>query len=547
MQMRRATPMRWTDCRVSRRAARLAVPAVLYLTLAPLPGAAQVVTDGAPIPANDWLQTGKAPLPPATAWRPGDATPPDAQVLRPPPAPRDAGTRPATGLPPAVGVTRLAEGNPDGKGAIAADAARLPRDLWGPAPAGEIAQAISAAQPRLSVGRWLLQRMLTAQLDPPSGTVQGDEGRLFLARVDRLIAQGRLDDAESLLHAAGWKDRERFLRRFDIALLRDEADQVCHAIAERPGLAPDLAARIYCLARAGDWSAAALTLHGARAGGMLDSQTTALLERFLDDGSTDHAADLPPPVQVSPLEFRLFEAIGQPLPTSELALGYAWSDLTGNAGWKARIEAAERLARAGAIDPTLLAATYLEHSPAASGGVWDRATAFQRLDAALATDDSAAVSTALPKATALFARAGLALPFARLIGPQLNAPGLAPDATETAAHLRLLIGLPGAQPDALPAEDRALIALAAAEPASFPEGSPGAAYAAALTAAPQDTPPEGRGLALLSAIADVDAGIDGDIARASAGLRRMVELGQPADARMAAVELLLGEHMGLRR
>ncbi|WP_449042287.1 hypothetical protein [Paracoccus sp. (in: a-proteobacteria)] len=539
--------MRWTERRPPRRAAGLTLPAALCMALAALPAAAQVATGGAPISANDWLKTGKPPLPPATAWRPGDAIPPDAQILRAPEMP-PAQALPATGLPPAVGVTRLAEGNPDGKGAIPAAAARLPRDLWGPAPAGEIAQAIAQAQPRLSAGRWLLQRMLTAQLDPPAGTAQGDEGRLFLARVDRLIALGRLDDAESLLHAAGWKDRARFQRRFDIALLRDEAEEVCHAIAETPGLAPDLAARIYCLARAGDWSAAALTLHGAQAGGLLEPQAAALLDRFLDDGSADLSADLPPPVQVSPLEFRLFEAIGQPLATGDLDPGFAWSDLTGNAGWKARIEAAERLSRAGAIDPALLAATYLEQAPAASGGVWDRAAAFQRLDAALAAGDSAAVSAALPETTALFARAGLAMPLARLVGPQLDGLALAPSAAETAAHLRLLTGLPGVDRDALPPEDRALIALAAGEPAEFPEDSPGAAYAAALAATPQDAaPPEGRGLALLSAVADVDAGLDGDTARASAGLRRMVELGQPADARMAAVELLLGEHMGLRR
>jgi len=541
----------------------LGAKAVAVALLAALPAAAQA-PDRAPISANDWLKTGKPPLPPATAWRPGDAIPPDAQLLRPPaaspatpvsppasgtgPTTLPATTLPATGLPPPVGVTRLAEGNPDGKGTIPAESARLPRDLWGPAPAGEVALAIARAQPRLSAGRWLLQRMLTAQLDPPAGTVQGDEGRLFLARVDRLIALGRLDDAESLLHAAGWKDRERFLRHFDIALLRDEADEVCHAIAERPGLAPDLAARIYCLARAGDWSAAALTLHGAQAGGLLEPQVATLLERFLDDGSADLSADLPPPVRVSPLEFRLFEAIGQPLATGDLDLGFAWSDLTGNSGWKARIEAAERLSRAGAIDPALLAATYLEQAPAASGGVWDRAAAFQKLDAALAGGDAGAVSALLPEATARFAQAGLAMPFARLVGPQLDGLALKAPAAETAAHLRLLIGLPDVDETALPPADRALVALAAARPAGFPEASPGAAYAAALAATPQDTPPpEGRGLALLAAIADVDAGLDGDTARASAGLRRMVELGQPADARLAAVELLLGEHMGLRR
>ena len=544
--------MRWTERRrTARRAAQASGLAMAlaggWLTAALLPAGAQVATGDAPISANDWMKTGTPPLPPATAWRSGDAIPHDTQILRVPEMPPSE-TLPATGLPPAVGVTRLAEGNPDGKGAIPAESARLPRDLWGPAPAGEIAQEIARAQPRLSAGRWLLQRMLTAQLDPPTGTAQGDEGRLFLARVDRLIALGRLDDAESLLRAAGWKDRSRFQRRFDIALLRDEADEVCHAIAETPGLAPDLGARIYCLARAGDWSAAALTLHGAQAGGLLPAQLVALLERFLDDGSADLSADLPPPVQVTALEFRLFEAIGQPLATGDLDLGFAWSDLTGNAGWKARIEAAERLSRAGAIDPLLLAATYLEQSPAASGGVWDRATAFQKLDAALALGDSAAVGAMLPSATALFARAGLAMPFARLVGPQLDGGALDMAAAETAAHLRLLTGLPAGNADALPAEDHALIALAAGEPAAFPDASPGAAYAAALATAPQDPPPpEGRGLALLSAIADVDAGLDGDVVRASTGLRRMVELGQPADARMAAVELLLGEHMGLRR
>ncbi|WP_245728566.1 hypothetical protein [Paracoccus alkenifer] len=541
--------MRWTERRPRRHAAGLALPAALCVALVALPAAAQVATGSAPISANDWLTTGTPPLPPPTAWRPGDAIPPDAQILR---APGGAASDmlPATGLPPAVGVTRLAEGNPDGKGAIPAEAARLPRDLWGPAPAGEIAQEIARAQPRLSAGRWLLQRMLTAQLDPPTGTAQGDEGRLFLARVDRLIALGRLDDAESLLRAAGWKDRARFQRRFDIALLRDEADEVCHAIAETPGLAPDLGARIYCLARAGDWSAAALTLHGAQAGGLLEPQLATLLDRFLDDGSADLSADLPPPVQVSALEFRLFEAIGQPLATGDLELGFAWSDLTGNAGWKARIEAAERLSRAGAIDPLLLAATYLEQSPAASGGVWDRAAAFQKLDEALALDDTAAVGAMLPAATALFARAGLAMPFARLVGPQLDGGALDMAAAETAAYLRLLTGLPAGDAAALPPDDRALIALAAGDAAGFADTdtAPGAAYAAALMAEPQNAPPPGgRGLALLSAIADVDAGLDGDTARASAGLRRMVELGQPADARMAAVELLLGEHMGLRR
>lgn len=533
--------MRWTDL-------------ALVATLATLGGPALAQGTGAPAAANDWLQGTGPARPPVTGWRPAEPVPFEAQRRRSdPPRARPGTLKPPRELatsaaPTPVGVMRLSDGNPDTKGAIPAEAARLPRDLWGAAPAGRIAESIAATNPRLAANRALFQRMLTAQLQPPSGAVEGDEGRLFLARVDRLIAAGRLDDADALLQSAGWSDGPRFARRFDIALLRDSADEVCTTMGLRPGLAPNLGARIYCLARAGDWNAAALTLHGARAAEMMPPQTVALLERFLDDGSADLTDALPDPAQVTPLEFRLFEAIGQPLATADLPLAFAWADLNGNAGWKARLDAAERLARAGAIDPGLLAAAFLDQQPAASGGVWDRAAAFQRLDAAMDAGDAAAVSAELPGAASLFLQAGLIVPLARLAGPGLSGLALDPAAAETAAHLRLLIGLPGTQPGDVPASDRPLLALAQGDPgaaAAFPAGSMGAAYAEALSAQPlPDAPPEGRGLALMAAIADAEAGLDGDVSRAATGLRRMVELGQPADARLVAVELLLDEHMG---
>lgn len=534
--------MRWTD------------PVLIALVAALSAGTAAAQGTGAPAAANDWLSGTAPPRTPATGWRPSEPVPFEAQRRRSdPPLARPGTLKPPRTLstsaaPAPVGVTRLPDGNPDRKGAIPAETARLPRDLWGRAPAGRIAAAIADAQPRLAATRALFQRMLTAQLQPPASAGGGDEGRLFLARVDRLIAAGRLEDADALLQSAGWSDGARFARRFDIALLRDTADEVCATMEQRPGLAPDLSARIYCLARAGDWNAAALTLHGARAGRLIAPQMIALLERFLDDGSADMADALPDPAGVTPLEFRLFEAIGQPLPTADLPLAFAWADLDGNAGWKARLEAAERLARAGAIDPGLLAAAYADQRPAASGGVWDRAAAFQRLESALDSGDAEALSADLPDTAALFLQAGLIVPFARLVGPGLSGMALGPEATETATHLRLLIGLPETGTAGLPPQDLALLALAQGDPPAVDGLAPdsaGAAYAGALAARPlPDAPPEGRGLALLQAMGDVDAGLDGDVARAAAGLRRMVELGQPTDARLAAVELLLAEHMG---
>ena len=658
-------PRLWTDPRAHLLGAALA------LLLSGLPAQAQDFGLGRPAAANDWLSGHRPPPPPISSWRPGDPTPPEAARRRPvapvpPPVARPhlpviatpghapgnwraqaRGAAVATSAAvPAVGVTRLSDGNPDLKGALPADHANLPRDLWGTASGAEIADRIAATQPRLAATRNLFRRILTAQLTPPAGNAAGSEGRLFLARADRLIALGWIDDAEALLQSAGAGDGPRFARRFDVALIRGDAGSVCRAITDRPGLAPGLAAQVYCLAQDGDWAAAAVTLHGARDGGLIAPQTVALLERFLDDSTADLSETLPAPDAVTPLDFRLFEAIGQPLATQGLPLAYAWTDLNGEAGWKARIEAAERLTRASAAPASVLAEAYMAQRPAASGGIWDRAAAYQQLDLALTAQDDAALATALPAAEQLFAQAGLLVPLAQQIAPRLPAAGLTAQAAETAAHLRLLAGIAIPDSAALPPADAALARIqngaardtggstaggssvapetagdsatsppgaapartvtdgntvsAAPQPTDaavpnpdtdaegragldnlatdgakapsvdmnptsppgqdhpsgtaprsarlteeFPAGGPVAAYTAALEAAPLDgPPPEGRGLALLAAMQDVDTGLSGDTTRAAAGLRRMVELGQPADARRAAVELLLIEHLG---
>ena len=82
------------------------------------------------------------------------------------------------------------------------------------------------------------------------------------------------------------------------------------ALRATPDLAPTFPARIFCLARAGDWNAAALTLRTAQALGYVTPEEDALLQRFLepelDDGET-----LPPPDKPTPLVWRMFEAIGR--------------------------------------------------------------------------------------------------------------------------------------------------------------------------------------------------------------------------------------------
>ena len=92
----------------------------------------------------------------------------------------------------------------------------------------------------------------------------------------------------------------------------------------------------------------------------------------------------PAPNPVTPLDWKMYEAIGEPLPTEGLPIAFSYAELGPRAGWKAQIEAAERLTRAGTIPPNVILGLYTEREPAASGGVWDRVEAFQDFEAALA-------------------------------------------------------------------------------------------------------------------------------------------------------------------
>ena len=283
-----------------------------------------------------------------------------------------------------------------------------------------------------------------------------------------------------------------------------------------PGVAPSFSARIFCLAHTGDWAAAAISLRGAEALDLIQPQQALLLTHFLDDGFVDAAETVPPSDRLTPLEFRIHEAIGQPLPTVTLPLAFAQSDLRLNNGWKARLEAAERLARAGAISSQRLRDIYAEQKPAASGGVWERAGAMRTMEAAIAAGDPL---TALPRAFDQFRAADMADVLAGMIAedlPQTPAPDGNEDAAQISGWLRQWQGLPVDQPEEIPQE---------------------------LQASPSQPTPGRKGEALLSAMADIDAGIDGDLPRAARGLATLRALGLTEDAGLAASQLALRPNM----
>ncbi len=488
----------------------------------------------APLSAIDWLsQSVSEPALPVAMPVPGpDGIAPDAPIRV---TPIDGPTLDALGLAPAA-------------------RSGLPPGLWGLTPTPDLVRLIGAERAdTLPAVQSLIYTLLLAELSPPKDA--REPGSLFLARVDKLLDLGALEPALALLDLPAVQSPEPFRRRFDVALLLGQEDRACAEMRANPQIAPTFPARIFCLARGGDWNAAALSLRTGEALGFIEPDMGRLLERFLDPELSDGAEDLPMPARPTPLVLRMMEAIGQPIPTSTLPAAFAQADMSPNTGWKTRIEAAERLARTGAIEPNQLVGLYTERKPAASGGVWDRAAAVQALDAGLAAGDAKALAILLPDLWARFSAVELELPVAKVYGARLaglNLPGeagavafrlgLLSDDSERVAAARVaadgvepfLIGLARGEVDGLAPPDQ----LGGAIKAAFAEGS-------AVT-------PEFRALidgdrlgeAILIAIQRVTDGARGDLRDVTAGLRLFREVGLETVARHAALELLILERRG---
>lgn len=479
-----------------RRKPRLSIIALALAAIAAAPAAAQ-----APLSASDWLSGGTPPAREASGWRPGDprpqhgATPDPAQTRTPsgPPVAR-------TGSVGRVTVSRLDGGDPDAAGTITPAAAGLPADLWAGSDPATLAGMIARTPARLPAMTALMQRLLLVQLPPPPG--DSARGELFLARADRLLEMGDLAAARALLiQQAGNRHPEVYRRLFDIAMLDGNEGQACAMMNRTPGISPGHAARIFCLAQSGDWSAAAIVLHGAGDLGLIDPPRIDLLHQFMDDSYVDSGQALTPPDPLTPLDFRMMEAVGQPLPTAPLPIAFAHSDLRPSTGWKARLEAAERLAAAGVLPAAEMQAIYAEQRPAASGGVWERAAAVQALAAPDGITDAALI-----RADTAFATAGFSDVLAAIMAPRMS--GLSPDAPAAQDALARLRDWTGEGPAP-----------------TLPD--------------PADPPADRKGEALMRAMADIDAGIDEDETRAARGLSMLRALGLERDAALAAGQIPL--------
>jgi hypothetical protein len=325
-------------------------------------------------------------------------------------------------------------------------------------------------------------------------------------------------------------------------------------MAGAPHLAPTVPARIFCQARQGDWDTAALTLHSSEALGQITADQAALLARFLDPDLFEGEVPPPAPDPVTPLDWKMYEAIGEPLPTEGLPVAFSYAEIGPKAGWKAQIEAAERLTRGGTLPPNVILGLYTERSPAASGGVWDRAAAFQKFERALTSGDVAAVGQALPEVWARMQEAELEVPFAVLFGKALVDLPLTGEAKAIGFRVALLspyLDAAARRHTAADAEEAFLTGLALGDlTGRIPPDSLGRAIAAAYRAPAASTEAQAlldgnrTGEAIIVAIDNINRGVQGDLRGVTEGLSLLRMVGLDGMASRTALELMILERRG---
>jgi hypothetical protein len=321
--------------------------------------------------------------------------------------------------PSNIEVTSLDAIRKDTVGLLPTSVSGLPREFWGSSDTETISQLISRqSTDSLPEILSLLYTILLAEVDAP--VADGNDSILLLARVDKLLDLGALDQAQALLERAGPDQAQLFRRWFDVSLLTGREDYACTAMRAAPGFAPTLQARVFCLARNGDWNAAALTLATGETLSFISREDADLMARFLDPGLFEGEPDLPPPAKLSPLVFSMREAIAQPRPRGTLPLAFVNSDLRATTPWRQQMEAAERLVRSQAMAPNQLIELYTARKAGASGGIWERVKAIQAFDVALLSGDLAAIGDSLPTVLKAMKSVALEVPFAQYYGDRLN-------------------------------------------------------------------------------------------------------------------------------
>ena len=244
-----------------------------------------------------------------------------------------------------------------------------------------------------------LKRILISETNPPIPTVKDNlGGKLYLiAKLDKLIKIGALEEAETIINQVVPIDHVLFKRLAKISFLTGRLGYMCKKLKEKPTLSRDLAIRVICLSRHNDWDAAALILSSAASLNLLDDNREALLIDYLDPSLVIQNRPKLNNTNFEEIDFYLSNSAKTFKPRLTDSVKYRYFVLINESDPMTKISAAEDLAVKKSINVSTLFDTYRNIKITHSNGLWRRVIAVKNLDQALQRNNEQAVGLALER------------------------------------------------------------------------------------------------------------------------------------------------------
>ena len=271
----------------------------------------------------------------------------------------------------------------------------------------------------------LLKRILLIEADPPI-IVTGKEfsGTFFLrARILKLIQMGALDEAETLLLYANPNTDPKLIDLWSkISFLTLRFDNFCNSVLKNYHTLIHPAHKIICLARSGDWNAAALSLATYSSINEIESDYEKLLINFLDHESELKISNQDLCNKDQPILVYLCDFSNVNTQYLRTDFKYLYNDLGRGKSIRSRIIASEALVKSGALNPGILFSNYKVKEPSTSGGVWARVKQVQELENFFEADleNTETLSNHLDLMVKEFLKNKLLPPFAEIYGKKLK-------------------------------------------------------------------------------------------------------------------------------
>ncbi len=397
---------------------------------------------------------GPAKAPPRPLGAPAEPIGPGPSTIDAPPAEQTVPDKPGAPSGPRVTVADLAAIDPAGAGLLSEGSGGFPATLWSGSARAAVALRIAQlpAAPNSPAMQNLMKRVLLSQGNPPAGETPPDEPSFLAQRLQKLVANGLIDEAAMLGAQSARTDSFARQAAAEVLLLQGRDADACGDGTSLRQSSNDpywLKLRVFCYLVQKDEQAATLTLNVMRERNLNDEAFFALADAMIG-GTKASIAALPAP---SGVHLAMMRAAGVAPPAPVAGWVPASALLAQQSSDAAvRLAATERAALASAIPIDELRQTYQAETftpdqlddpeewakklpPACGNALYFRSIAARTVPSAKAAAFAAALQRAESQNRfALFAT--LSAPHAQQLVPSQDTAWFATSATRVLLYAR---------------------------------------------------------------------------------------------------------------